>query len=77
MIVEDSLHLDALAAQTQLRFRLTGLARSEAFLRSPELLRACESLWSADGRSSGLLRACFINRFGWPARSFEPDCLLV
>lgn len=55
MIVEDSLHLDALAAQTQLRFRITGLARSEAFLRSPELLRACESLWSADGRSSGLL----------------------
>lgn len=60
MHTRESLHLDALEAQTKLRERLTGLARSESYLRRPELRAACETLWLADGSSQGLMSELWV-----------------
>src|ERR1017187_5452142 len=67
---QETLHLDALEAQTKLRERLTGLARDEAYLRRPELRRACEALWLADGDSQGLMSELWVEPL-FPAESSE------
>lgn len=60
MSTGETLHLDALEAQTKLRERLAGLARDESYLRDPELRRACEALWLADGNSQGLMSELWV-----------------
>ena len=60
MPTRETLHLDALEAQTKLRERLAGLARSEAYLRCPELRTACEALWLADVSSQGLMSELWV-----------------
>jgi hypothetical protein len=60
MPIQETLHLDALEAQTKLRERLTGLARDEAYLRRPELRHACEALWLADSNSQGLMSELWV-----------------
>ena len=68
MPIQETLHLDALEAQTKLRERLTGLARDEAYLRRPELRRACEALWLADSNSQGLMSELWVEPL-FPAES--------
>ncbi len=68
MPIQETLHLDALEAQTKLRERLTGLARDEAYLRRPELRRACEALWLADSNSPGLMSELWVEPL-FPAES--------
>jgi DEAD/DEAH box helicase domain-containing protein len=68
--VQETLHLDALEAQTKLRERLTGLARDEAYLRRPELRRACEALWLADSNSQGLMSELWVEPL-FPAESSD------
>jgi len=68
MHIVETLHLDAMEAQTKLRARLSGLARSEAYLRRPELQRACETLWMADGTSLGLMSELWVEPM-FPAES--------
>jgi hypothetical protein len=70
MAIRETLHLDALEAQTKLRERLAGLARDEAYLRRPELRRACEALWLADGNSKGLMSELWVEPL-FPAESSE------
>jgi DEAD/DEAH box helicase domain-containing protein len=70
MPTRETLHLDALEAQTKLRDRLAGLARSEAHLRRPELRRACEALWLAHGSSQGLMSELWVEPL-FPAESSE------
>jgi ATP-dependent helicase YprA (DUF1998 family) len=68
MPTQETLHLDALEAQTKLRERLTGLARDEAYLRRPELRHACEALWLADSNSQGLMSELWVEPL-FPAES--------
>jgi ATP-dependent helicase YprA (DUF1998 family) len=68
MPTQETLHLDALEAQTKLRERLAGLARDEAYLRRPELRRACEALWLADSNSLGLMSELWVEPL-FPAES--------
>src|ERR1035437_6880368 len=70
MPIRETLHLDALEAQTRLRERLAGLARSEAYLRRPELRAACEALWVADGSSQGLMSELWVEPL-FPAESSD------
>ncbi|MGA3047473.1 MAG: DEAD/DEAH box helicase [Terracidiphilus sp.] len=70
MPTRETLHLDALEAQTKLRERLTGLARDEAYLRRPELRHACEALWLADSNSQGLMSELWVEPL-FPAKSSE------
>jgi DEAD/DEAH box helicase domain-containing protein len=70
MSTPETLHLDALEAQAKLRRRLTGLARSEAYLRRSELQRECEALWLADDSSQGLLSELWVEPL-FPAESSE------
>jgi DEAD/DEAH box helicase domain-containing protein len=70
MAIQETLHLDALEAQTKLRERLTGLARDEAYLRRPELRRACEALWLADSSSLGLMSELWVEPL-FPAKSSD------
>jgi DEAD/DEAH box helicase domain-containing protein len=65
---EETLHLDALEAQSKLRARLAGLASSEAYLRRPELQVACKELWLADGNSQGLLSELWVEPL-FPAKT--------
>ncbi len=58
--IQDTLHLDAVAAQHLLRERLVGLARSESFLRSAQVAKACERLWRADDEAAGLLSEIWV-----------------
>ena len=60
MEIQDTLHLDAVAAQHLLRERLVGLARSESFLRSAQVAGACERLWRADDEAAGLLSEIWV-----------------
>lgn len=68
MEIQDTLHLDAVTAQHQLRDRLVGLARSESFVRSPAVSAACERLWRADGDAAGLLSEIWVESL-FPAKS--------
>ncbi len=68
MPIQETLHLDALEAQTKLRQRLTGLARDEAYLRRPDLRRACEALWLGDRNSLGLMSELWVEPL-FPAES--------
>jgi Lhr-like helicase len=60
MPTRETLHLDALHAQTKLRERLAGLARNESYLRRRELRRECEALWLADSSSRGLMSELWV-----------------
>ncbi len=70
MPMQETLHLDALEAQTKLRERLVGLARDEAYLRRPELRQACEALWLANSDSQGLMSELWVEPL-FPAESLN------
>lgn len=58
--MRETLHLDALIAQTKLRERLAGLARTEAYLRRPDLRAECEALWLGARDSQGLMSELWV-----------------
>ena len=60
MEIQDTLHLDAVAAQHLLRERLVSCSRSESFLRSAQVAGACERLWRADDEAAGLLSEIWV-----------------
>jgi DEAD/DEAH box helicase domain-containing protein len=60
--------LDALALPAALRARLVDLALDDAFVRDPELARACRDLWAGPPERGGLLSDLWVEG-AFPART--------